>query len=323
MSFASPILLACLVVPVLALAVYLRLERKPPPQAVSYSNLAVLASVATGPRWRRHVLAGLLLGALTLLCIAVARPRVPLSTTSDRASVVLVVDVSVSMNAMDVAPSRLEAARSAITAFVDRVPRRLRVGLVAFAEEPQVLSDPTTDHDALKRAIAALSPGYGTAIGDGLARGVQLVRASTGEVAKKPAGARPQGAVVLLSDGSQTRGVLQPAEGAELARQAGIPVYTIALGTLSGTVTLLRSDGYVTVPVPPDRETLARIAQTTGGSTFAATDADGLGSVYRRLGSVVARTTKPQEVTSAFVAVAAALLAVGIAVSGLTGPRLP
>ena len=102
-----------------------------------------------------------------------------------------------------------------------------------------------------------------------------------------------------------------------------MPVYTIALGTLGGTVTVNRGASEIVVPVPPDRATLARIAETTGGSTFEATDAERLGAVYDRLGSVVARTSKPQEVTAAFVAVAAALLAGAIGLAGLWAPRLP
>jgi Ca-activated chloride channel homolog len=324
LSFGSPILLAALLVPALALAAYLWFERRPPKGAVAYPNLAVLATVATRSNWKRHLLAGLLLGAVALLCVAVARPRIPMSTTSDRATVVLVVDVSISMNAKDVAPTRLGAARSAIASFVDRVPRRVRIGLIAFADDPVVITAPTTDRAVLKAGIASLTPGFGTAIGDAVARAVELVRSSTGETGSAlPPSRKPDGAVVLLSDGSQTRGLLEPSDGARLAKQARIPVYTIALGTLSGTVTIDRMGQIVTVPVPPDRGTLAAIAETTGGSTFEATDAGRLGSVYRRLGSVVARTSKPREVTAAFVGAAAALLAGAIGLAALTMPRLP
>ena len=141
----------------------------------------MLASVATRSSWRRHLIAGLLLGAVALLCVAVARPRVPIDTTSDRATVVLVVDVSYSMVATDVAPSRLEAARAAITSFANHVPSRVKVGLVAFADDPVVVTSPTTNRGLLKAGIASLGPGYGTAIGDALGRGVDLTRLSTGQ----------------------------------------------------------------------------------------------------------------------------------------------
>jgi Ca-activated chloride channel family protein len=149
-TFASPYLLATLVVPLLALAGYLWLERRPPRTAISFPNLAVLASVATRSNWRRHLIAGLLLGAVALLCVAIARPRVPIDTTSDRATVVLVVDVSYSMVATDVAPSRLEAARAAITSFANHVPSRVKVGLVSFADDSVVVTSPTTDRGALR-----------------------------------------------------------------------------------------------------------------------------------------------------------------------------
>ena len=175
----------------------------------------------------------------------------------------------------------------------------------------------------LRAGIASLQPGYGTAIGDAVARAVELVQLLDGRGGRRRRRATKAGAVVLLSDGAQTRGVLEPNEGARLAKEAGVPVYTIALGTLSGTVTVNRDGFDVVVPVPPDRATLARIAEATGGSTFEVTDADRLAAVYKRLGRVVARTPKPREVTAAFVAVAAALLAGGIGLAALWAPRLP
>ncbi len=332
MSFGSPILLASLLVPLLALGAYVWFERRPLRAGIVFPNLAVLASVSGRSSRKRHLVAGFLLCAIALLCVAVARPRLSLAGTADRATVVLVVDVSVSMNATDVAPSRLEAARAAISAFAEKVPGRVKIGLIAFADDSTVLTSPTTDREALKTGIASLTPGFGTAIGDAVARAVELVQLSTGEnipvAGESVDGAPldrgpPLGAVVLLSDGSQTRGVLQPDEGAQVAKRAGVPVYTIALGTLAGTVTINRGGEEITVLVPPDRATLARIAESTGASTFEATDARGLASVYDRLGGVVAQTSKPREVSDAFVAVAAVLLACGICLATLWAPRLP
>ena len=326
MTFGSPLLLGSLVVPLAALAMYVWFEQRPPRTAIAFPNLAVLASVATRSGWKRHLVTALLLATIALLCVAVARPRLSLAATSDRATVVLVVDVSVSMNAVDVAPTRLEAARTAIIAFADQVPSRVRVGLIAFADDPVVVTIPTTDRQVLRDGVAALTPGFGTAIGDAVARGVELVQSSTGAAglaAGAADGSPAPGAVVLLSDGAQTRGVLEPDEAARIAQRAQIPVYTIALGTLAGTVTVNQNGAEITVPVPPDRVTLARIAESTGASTFEATDAERLGEVYDRLGSVVARTKKPREVTAAFVAVAAALLVGGIGLASLWAPRLP
>ena len=221
------------------------------------------------------------------------------------------------------APSRLEAARKAIRSFVDGVPSQVKVGLIAFSDDPVVLVAPTNDKEALRAAIGSLAPGYGTAIGDAVARGVELAQLSTGEEGATTGAPTKAGAVVLLSDGSQTRGVLDPLQGADLARQAGIAVHTIALGTPEGTVTINRGGVDLVVLVPPDRLTLARIAEETGGSTFEATDADRLSEVYAKLGRVVSTEEKPQEVTAAFVLAAAALLAAGIGLAGLWAPRLP
>lgn len=321
MSFASPFLLATLALPLAALAGYLWLGRRPPREAITYPNLDVLAAVATGSgRWKRHLLAGLLLAAVAALCFAVARPRLPLTGPSERATVVLVVDVSISMNATDVAPSRLEAARTAITRFVDRVPSKIRVALVAFADESVVMTPPTTDRALLREGIEQLTPGYGTAIGDAVARAVDLARSAAGGAAS---GRRSPSAVVLLSDGTQTRGALSPAEGARKAHDAGVPVYTISLGTLSGTVVVNRGGSEIVVPVPPDRQTLAAIAETTGGRSYEVADAERLSTVYERLGSLVGRTRRPREVTVAFVGVAAALLSSALGLAALWAPRLP
>ena len=325
MSFGSPLFLLALVLPVAAVIAYLWIEKRPTRAAVTFPNLEVMASIGGRSSWKRQLIGGLLLATLVLLCIAVARPKVPLAATADRATVVLVVDVSISMNAKDVAPTRLEAARAAIRTFADSVPPGIKVGLISFSDDSNVLTAPTTDRAALRAGIAALRPGLGTAIGDAVARGVDLVQASIGteDPAHAENGGRPVGAVVLLSDGAQTRGSLLPQEGAQIAERAGVPVYTIALGTDSGTVTVSRFGEPIQVLVPPDRGTLASIAEATGGTTFEAKDAKRLTSVYSKLGRVVARTTKPREVTSAFVAAAAALLAAGIGLAALWVPRLP
>jgi Ca-activated chloride channel family protein len=265
----------------------------------------------------------LLICALAALCVGVARPRLPLSATSDRATVVLVVDVSLSMNAKDVSPTRLEAARAAITRFAERSPGSVRVALVAFSDEPVVLTPPTTNRKLLQDGIEQLSPGFGTAIGDAVARGVELARRTTAGAAPRARTGKPLGAVVLLSDGAQTRGFLTPDEGARLAKQAGVPVYTISLGTLSGSVAVTRGGTTIVVPVPPDRQTLAAIAETTGGKTFAVTDAARLSAVYQQLGTVVGRTRKSREITVALVGAAVALLASALGLASLWAPRLP
>ena len=244
----------------------------------------------------------------------------------------LVVDVSGSMRADDVKPTRLAAAKRAMRTFLDEAPDSLRVGIVAFSDEPLVAVSPTLDRDVLTRGIDLLGPGFGTAIGDALGRAVELARtatAATGETGAAPTqvlkdeDGRALASILLLSDGAQTRGVLSPGQGAERAQIAGIPVFTIALGTDEGTILAGPPGQEQLIPVPPDRETLAAIAEYTGAEAFDAESAEALEGVYEGLGSRVGRIDRPREVTAMVVAAGAVLLtgAAGLALVG--APRLP
>ena len=334
MSFEAPaLLLGFLLVPLAAVGYWL-LQRRPSHYPVRYSNVEVLAAVAgRAGSWKRHVPAALLLAALAALAVAFARPTIMVGAPDERASVVLVVDISGSMRAQDVRPNRLDAAKQAMLSFLSHAPKTLRVGIVAFSNEPQVVVTPTLDREELRQGIHFLEPAFGTALGDALARSVELARTTTRAPPQGRAQAQEQApnaevkdekgralaSILLLSDGFQTRGLLSPGQGAERARAAGIPVFTIALGTEGGTIV----DREQVIPVPPDRETLAAIAEYTGGESFDAETAGALRDVYQGLGSRVGRRTKPREVTSAFVA-AGALLLLGAAGAGmLFAPRLP
>ena len=276
MSFEAPLLLIGLLVVPLAGLGYWLLQRRPPRYAVRYTNLDVLAGVAGGRRaWRRHVPAALLLASLAALCVAFARPTVMVRAPNEKASVVLLVDVSGSMRASDVKPTRLAAAKRAMLSFLDQAPDTLRIGVVSFSDEPAVIVPPTTDRKVLAKGIDLLRPGYGTAIGDGIARAVNLARTATrtpdeasGTRPARDAKGRALASILLLSDGAQTRGFLSPGQGAERAHTAGIPVYTITLGTDGGTILAGPPGQEQVIPVPPDRETLAAIAEYTGGESF-------------------------------------------------------
>jgi Ca-activated chloride channel homolog len=341
MSFGHPLMLLTLLVLPVAAAVYLWLERRRAKYAMTFTNIDVLASVIRGRMLRRYVPPALALLALAALCVALARPHRTTLVASDRATVVLVVDVSGSMRATDIKPSRLAAAQAAVRTFLRNVPRKVRVGLVAFAGDPQVAAPPTTDLDVVRAGLDSLSyySGYGgTAIGDALAAAVNLVKPPTRNGTQTIAYTTIASAksspvsILFLSDGHQTRGLLQPLEGAERAKDAGIPVYTIALGTPNGTLDrppggfgspFSPGGGPARIPVPPDPATLRQIARITGGRFFDARSAKAVESAYSHLGSVVARVHAKREATNEFVALAALLLVGAGAFSALVAPRLP
>jgi Ca-activated chloride channel family protein len=244
------------------------------------------------------------------------------------------------MRATDIKPSRLAAAQLAVRTFLKKVPHNVKVGLIAFAGDPQVAAPPTTDLDVVRSGLNSLSyfSGYGgTAIGDALAAAVDLVKPSNPNgaqtIAYTPIATRKSPVSILfLSDGHQTRGLLQPLEGAARAKEAGIPVYTIALGTPNGTLDrppggfgspFTPGGGPTRIPVPPDPATLRQIAQMTGGKFFDARSANAVESAYSHLGSVVARVHSKREATNEFVGLAAILLVIAGVFSAFLAPRLP
>ncbi|MDH4177015.1 MAG: VWA domain-containing protein, partial [Thermoleophilia bacterium] len=320
MTLLSPVLLLTLLAVPFVIALVVLAERRRMRFAVRYTNVDVLASVAGGRPWRRLVPLGLFLASLAALGVAVARPQIDTTVTQDKATVVLVVDHSGSMFADDVRPTRLGAAQEAVRAFLDKVPDGVRVSLVVFAAEPFVVTPPTTDLELVRRSVDSLGsfPVRGTAIGDALSAAVELAERAIGTAPAEPgagggttiayhtsdaspssslrlaADADPEAqspaSILFLSDGAQTRGFLTPSEGADRAAAAGIPVYTVSLGTDEGVLTRDFGNGFEQeIPVPPDPETLQQIAQATGGEFFDARSAEALESAYSSLGSSLAR----------------------------------
>ena len=241
----------------------------------------------------RTVALALLLLALASAATALARPRAHLSVPEDNATVVLLVDVSGSMRSDDVEPTRLDAAISALNTFLDRLPKRFKVGLVQFSSESEVLVPPTDDRQSVRKAIGLLIPEAGTAIGDGLATAVRLAVTSLAAAGvRHEPGRRLPAAIVLLSDGAQNRGHLQPLEAAARAKAAGIPVYTVSLGTPQGVVSFGFGLFVNTIRVPPDPVTMHAIAEATGGRDFTAQSAGEARSVFNGLGSSIGHRTK-------------------------------
>ena len=256
-----------------------------------------------------------------------------MSVTSNQATVVLLVDVSGSMRASDVKPTRIGAAQHAMDVFASKVPKRVKIGLVSFSTGPDVLVTPTTDRDVLLEGIDLLSPDGGTALGDGLGVAVKVVKSAVADAPRGKDGKLP-GAIVVLSDGAQTRGVLTPLQGAALARNAGIRVFTVVLGTNHGTLGFGPFGGYGfgggfgsgggrRFPVRPDPVTLAAIAHTTDGQTFRATTAEKVDSIYKELGQSIAHRDTNREVSSWFTGLAALLLIGSLGAARITGERLP
>ena len=340
MRFERPLLLLFLIALAAAVALaWWLLRRRRMRYAVRFTNLDVLAAVAAGSAWRRFVPPVLFIAALAALCVAFARPHVDRLLPVDRAMVILVIDSSRSMQARDVKPTRLAAAQDAMRQFLGRVPNKLRVGLVVFAGDAQVAAPPTTDHGLVEQSIDEIGEFQtfgGTAIGDALAEAVELVQRSLSEgqetIAFRAAPAEETkglASILFLSDGAQTRGTLLPFEGADRAKEAGIPVYTVALGTPEGVVTGRFGFSYgpgaseQTIPVPPDPETLRGIAETTGGEFTEARTADALSQTYEKLGSSLGREPGETEITFAFLALAGGLLLVAGVLSALWSPRFP
>ena len=325
MSFDRPLaLLSLAVLPALVLG-FVLLRKRRARYPVRFTNVEVLRGVSGPLSSRREwVVGGLLLAVLGLLCLALARPHVNRIVPVENATVVLVVDTSRSMLSDDIAPSRLEAAKAAAQAFLDRIPDRLRVGLVTFAGEPTVAAVPTHDHTVLHDTIDAINPfqsggGGGTAIGDALARSVELARDSFRGGAVPAGDAIPGVTILFLSDGRQFRGILPPEAGAAMAARAGIPVYTVALGTDDPA----GQDGIFGFAQSPDRDTLRTIAETTGGKYLAARSAPALSSAYGDLGSRLGRAERRTEVTFLLVAAAALGLAGAVLLSRLWAPAFP
>jgi len=336
MSFAHPFLLLTLLIVPLAVIAYALIDRRRMRYAVTFTNMDVLASVVGKRSTLRLLPPAFFLLALSLLCFALARPSRDTLIPSDKATVILVVDVSGSMHATDVKPSRLGAAQAAVRTFLDRVPKNVRVGLIAFSSEPEVAAPPSTDRDLVRASVNELDflQAYGgTALGDALAAAVELGKKAIRDekrpqtIAFTAAKPDPLVSILFLSDGKQTRGLLQPLEGAQRAKAAGIPVYTVALGTPDGVLTTpfggFGGGQARRIPVPPDPATLGAIARVTGGKFFNARSSDALQSAYKELGSKLGRVKGQKEVTNEVVFLAAlALLAAGI-LSAVWAPRLP
>ena len=319
MSFQAPLFLLALALVPIAAVLYVLADRRRKANAARFAAPALMPAVAPlRPGARRHLPLVLYAAALAAVAVALARPEATVAVPEERAAVILATDTSGSMQARDVSPSRMTAVRRAALRLLDDAPEELRVGAVAFNHSVRAIEPPRADRRDARKLVAGLRPSGGTATGEGLAAALGLLIREG-----QRAGKRPPAAVILLSDGASTHG-RDPVEVAREAARARIPVYTVALGTDSGTIEVKRPDGsLVTRSVPPDREAMRRIATISGARSFSADEGDQLGEVYDRLGSQVATREEQREVTAAFAAGAGLLLLTGGAMSLRWFGRLP
>jgi Ca-activated chloride channel family protein len=305
-----------LLLPVLLLAGgYVATQWQRRTYAVRFTNVALLARLAPhAPGWRRHVTASAFLLCLLTLATGMARPSTEVREPLERATIVLAVDVSLSMQATDVEPDRFTAMQEAAKLFVQELPETYNLGLVSFAKSAAVIVSPNKDHGQVTQAIDNLELQESTAIGEAVFASLQAIASVPADGASGPPPAR----IVLLSDGFNTFG-RGPDEAAAAAAEANVPVSTIAFGTQDGVVDL--SGG--AVPVPVDRETLAALAEQTRGKYYEAVSAEELQEVYRDLGSSVGYRTRPREVTQWFAGLALLFGFVAGGLSLLWTQRLP
>jgi Ca-activated chloride channel family protein len=321
-SFGHPILLLVLIAVPIAVVFYVRLERRRTLRSAAWSSPALLPNMVGGNPGRRRILPlALFLVGLTLLLVGFARPQARLSTPREGATVVLAMDVSGSMAAKDVTPTRLGAADAAIAQFLKELPSKYRVALVTFSNRPTVRVPPTYDRKLVLQSLPTKAELEGTALGDGAATSVLVASRAVGK--SKPGQPHPPATVLLISDGSQNAGRLRPQDAAAQARKLDVPISTVSLGTPDGVVEQKIPGGYTeTSAVPPAPAQLRALAQGSGGRFFKATSAKALKQVYKDLGSRIAREKKTREITAWTTAGAFGFILAGAAFSGIWFRRL-
>ena len=320
-----------LLVPLMVVA-YLAGQRRRARYAERFASAALLPTVVPrSPDWRRHVPPVVYLVSLVALLVAVARPVIVTADPTQQATVMLAVDVSGSMIATDVRPTRLDAAESSAQSFIDKLPRQIKVGLVAFSSQARVITSPTTNRKLVRQGLDSLTADGATAMGEGILAALRASAApstSTGSPTSTTSPTAPANAVaprviLLLSDGKNTVGT-DPLTAADQAVAANVRISTIALGTPDGVAAITSPGGRVQeVPVPPDPDILQAIAQRTGGTFFQAPSAQALRSVYASLGSKLAAEKHRHEITAWFAGAALALVVAGGVLALVWFSRLP
>jgi len=317
LAFLSPERLLILLVIPLMVAAYIFATRRKNRRGMRFTNTSMLEVVVPKQsQWRRHLAVALSLLSLITLTAAFARPKTQVDVPRERATVVLVLDASLSMQATDVAPTRLDAAKQAATDFVVQLPEKYNVAVVSMAGAASILVPPTTAHNTVENAINSIRLQDSTAIGEGIAAGMRALQQAP-KNPDDPESVAP-GAIVLLSDGSNTAG-RSPQQAAAEAGAAKVPVYTIAYGTENGYVDL---DGK-REPVPVDHQEMQEMAKLSGGQYFAAATAAQLAAVYENIDSEVGYEKADREITSRFAGYGLALAVLAALGAISLGARWP
>lgn len=314
MSFERPLaLLALIAIPGLV-ALWRLQERRRATDAARFSATALIPNlVQHTPGRRRFIPLAILLVGLAALIFGTARPHASVSVPRKEATIVLAVDVSRSMTATDVRPTRLSAARKAAAAFLGKVPKEYSIAVVGFGTRAFVALPPTTDRVLAQDALDSLKPSEGTAIGDAVLLSVRL-----GTKRRATDGTVPPTSVLLISDGARDGGQTAPLVAARRARLSSIPVSTVLVGTANGIVTNKLVGGYEErIRVPPSPGTLVAIAKTSGGQFYRARTSAALTQVYKKLGTRIGHKTQDRQVTDLFAGGAIVLLLVGGGLSAL------
>jgi Ca-activated chloride channel family protein len=341
----TELLLLLALIPALV-ALYLYLLRRQKRAAVRFPSIALVReAVGASARWRRHLPPALMLGALAVAILAIARPSAVITLPSQQRTIIMAIDVSLSMRATDVQPNRLAAAQTAAKAFVGELPSDLRVGIVSFAGTALLVQKPTNNKDDLVAAIDRLQLDRHTAIGSGIVmslatlfpdEGIDLEslvlgsrqswrtnkppekKAEKKAVKPVPPGSNTSSAIVLLTDGRRTTGP-DPLDAARMAADHGIRVFTVGFGSPAGGPAMM--DGY-SIYMAFDEATLKAIAQLTEAEYFHAATADELKKVYQALSGKFVLAKEEREVTAIATALAALLAVVAAALSLLWFNRL-
>ncbi|MBF4996132.1 VWA domain-containing protein [Nocardia sp. BSTN01] len=329
--FTSAIWLAFLIVVAAIALLYVLVQRRRKRHMLRFSNMETLEQVAPKrPSAWRHAPVALMLVGLALLTVAAAGPQAAKKVPRNRATVMLVIDVSLSMEATDVPPSRIQVAKKAATDFVDGLTPGINLGLVTFAGTASVQVSPTTNREAMKAAIQNMKLAERTATGEGIYSALQAIDtlASVLGGAQTPPPAR----IVLMSDGKQTvpddKDVDNPRHGfvaARVAKQKSIPVSTISFGTTWGSVEIPDQDGKGSqrVRVPVDDDSLREIAKISGGDFYTASTLEELSAVYDTLDKQIGYEMQMGDASRPWLLLGLLLTAAGV-VSGLVyRQRLP